>query len=306
MNSWEESEYQFLPMAIHPDINRLFGDKLKDKTMSESTHAERHLLVHPGKKINLSEIDSTATPGTTSSKAELDQAVAKLHVQLEELQGRLWAESKRSLLMVLQALDTGGKDGTIRRVFGGVNPQGVDVSGFRAPIGEELKHDFLWRIYSKLPAKGEIGIFNRSHYEDVVATKVLSLIDSHEQERRINTIKAFESNLANSGTTIIKIFLHISKDEQKKRLQERIDIPEKNWKFSSADLETRKLWTPYMETYSSVISQTSFDFAPWYVVPARHKWYRDWAIVNLLVDTITKMNPQYPPPEPNLSKVVIK
>ena len=171
----------------------------------------------------------------TQGKAELDQSVLALHLRLEELQGRLWAESKRSLLLVLQALDTGGKDGTIRRVFGGVNPQGVTVSGFRAPIGEELQHDFLWRIYRALPRHGEIGIFNRSHYEDVVATRVLGMIDAAEEKRRLKAIRAFEKHLVESGTTIVKIFLHISKDEQRERLQERVNEPAKRWKFSTAD-----------------------------------------------------------------------
>ena len=269
------------------------------------THAEKHLRVKPGTKIHIQDLDSTATPGVTGTKAELDAAVQTLHLELEALQGRLWAESKRSVLLVLQALDTGGKDGTIRRVFGGVNPQGVEVHGFRAPIGDELKHEFLWRIYKALPEFGEIGIFNRSHYEDVIATKVLSLINNKEQARRIEVIKEFESHLDTSGTKIVKVFLNISKDEQKRRLQARIYEPDKRWKFSSADLATRERWDQYLSVYSDVISRTSFEFAPWHVVPARHKWYRDWAVINLLVDTLKQMDPQFPKPEDNLDKVII-
>ncbi len=236
----------------------------------------------------------------------MDQSVLALHLRLEALQGRLWAESKRSLLLVIQALDTGGKDGTIRRVFGGVNPQGVTVSGFRAPIGEELQHEFLWRIYRALPRRGEIGIFNRSHYEDVVATRVLDLIDVEEEKRRLKAIRAFEEHLTESGTTVVKVFLHISKDEQRKRLQDRIDEPDKRWKFSAADLDTRKRWGDFMAQYSHIIEETSYDFAPWFVIPANHKWYRDWAVINLLVDTLDAMNPQFPPAAPGIESIVVE
>ena len=242
----------------------------------------------------------------TQGKTELDQSILALHLRLEALQGRLWAESKRSLLLVLQALDTGGKDVTIRRVFGGVNPQGVTVSGFRAPIGEELQHEFLWRIYRALPRRGEIGIFNRSHYEDVVATHVLDLIDADEEKRRLKAIRAFEEHLTESGTTVVKVFLHISKDEQRKRLQERIDEPDKRWKFSAADLDTRKRWDDFTAQYSHIIEETSYDFAPWFVVPANHKWYRDWAVINLLVDTLEAMNPQFPPAAPGIESIVVE
>lgn len=273
--------------------------------MKNLTHAEKHLMVNMGTKLDLAKLDTTSTPGVTEGKVQLDQAIQTLHLELESLQARLWAESQRSLLLVIQALDTGGKDGTIRRVFGGVNPQGVKVHGFRAPVGEELKHEFLWRINRALPEYGELGIFNRSHYEDVVATRVLSIIDENEQRRRIKTIEQFELNLVQSGTQIVKVFLNISKDEQKKRLQARIDEPDKQWKFSRADLDTRAIWDQYLEVYSNVISETSFKFAPWFVVPARHKWYRDWAVINLLVDTLRKMDPQFPKPEANLDKIVI-
>ena len=229
-----------------------------------------------------------------------------MHLRLEALQGQLWAESKRSLLLVLQALDTGGKDGTIRRVFGGVNPQGVTVSGFRAPVGEELQHEFLWRIYRALPRRGEIGIFNRSHYEDVVATRVLDLIDAAEEKRRLKAIHAFEEHLVESGTTIVKVFLHISKDEQRKRMQERIDQPDKRWKFSASDLDTRKRWDDFMAQYSRIIEASSYDFAPWFVVPANHKWYRDWAVINLLVDTLDAINPKFPPAAPGIESIVVE
>ncbi len=269
------------------------------------THAETHLRVKPGNSFNLSKLDSASTPGVTQTREEVNLLIGALHLRLADLQARLWAESKRSVLLVLQALDTGGKDGTIRRVFAGVNPQGVSVHGFRAPVGAELKHDFMWRIYSALPAKGEIGIFNRSHYEDVVATKVLSLIDDAEQKRRFKVIHGFEKHLVDSGIAVVKVFLDISKEDQRSRLQERIDQPDKRWKFSSADLATREKWDDYIDVYSKVISETSFDFAPWYVVPARHKWYRDWAVINLLVDTLAAMNPQFPQPEEGIEGTVI-
>ena len=272
--------------------------------MAKLSHGEEHLRVKGG-QFHLTKIDASATPGLNKSSVEVDESILGLHLKLEELQGRLWAESQRSLLLVLQALDTGGKDGTIRRVFGGVNPQGVTVHGFRAPIGEELRHDFLWRIYRALPSHGEIGIFNRSHYEDVVATRALGLIDDKEQKRRFEVIHGFENHLVESGTKVVKVFLHISKEEQRKRLQERIDVPEKRWKFSSADLKTRERWDDYMDIYSHVLETTSFDFAPWYVVPARHKWYRDWAVINLLVDTLNGMDPKYPPAEEGIENLVI-
>ena len=270
-----------------------------------ATHAETHLRVKSNGKFELSKVDSGATPGVSQTKLEIDEYIVALHLKLEDLQRRLWAESRRSVLLVLQALDTGGKDGTIRRVFGGVNPQGVTVHGFRAPIGEELKHEFMWRIYRALPAMGEIGIFNRSHYEDVVATRVLGLIDEAEQKRRFKVIQGFEKHLVDSGIVVVKVFLHISKDDQKKRLQERVDDPAKRWKFSPADLETRKKWDDYQSVYSQVIQETSFNFAPWYVIPARHKWYRDWAAINLLVDTLAAMDPQYPQPAEGIEGTVI-
>ena len=273
--------------------------------MPKLTHGQEHLRVKHGTGFDLAKVNSDSTPGTNKNKAELDASIVALHLKLEELQGRLWAESKRSLLLVLQALDTGGKDGTIRRVFGGVNPQGVSVHGFRAPVGEELKHDFMWRIYRALPQFGSIGIFNRSHYEDVVATRALSMIDKAEQNRRFKVIRSFEEHLTDSGVMVVKVFLHISKDDQRKRLQERVDDPAKRWKFSTADLATRDKWDDYIDIYSHVIGETSFDFAPWFVVPARHKWYRDWAVINLLVDTLESMNPQFPQPESGIEKLII-
>lgn len=259
------------------------------------SHSERHLKVPVGKPFHLDAINPSATPGLQESdKASLKETLEKMHDQLSDLQTRLWAEHSRSILLVLQALDSGGKDGTIRRVFKGVNPQGVRVTGFRQPTVTEAAHDFLWRINSALPAKGEIGIFNRSHYEDVVAAYVMKEISDKERQRRFEEIRNFEDYLDRNQIDVVKVFLHISSDEQKKRFQERIDNPVKRWKFSKADLETRKLWDEYQDAYSEAISATSTEESPWFVIPANHRLSRDYSIMKLLLDRLELMNPQYP------------
>lgn len=259
------------------------------------SHSERHLRVPPGKPFHLDDVDPAATPGLRKKdKATIGKTLEELHEQLSELQERLWAEHSRSMLLVLQALDSGGKDGTIRRVFKGVNPQGVKVTGFRQPTPIEASHDFLWRINSALPAKGEIGIFNRSHYEDVVAAFVTKEIDDKERQRRFQEIQHYENYLDRNHIDVVKVFLHISKDEQRKRFQERIDDPKKRWKFSSTDLETRKHWDEYQDAYSEAITATSTDESPWFVIPANHRWSRDFSIMKLLLDRLELMDPQYP------------
>lgn len=259
------------------------------------SHSEQHLRVKLGEPFHLDSIDASATPGLRrKDKKNIQTPLGKMHAELSDLQARLWAEHSRSLLLVLQALDSGGKDGTIRRVFKGVNPQGVRITGFRQPSSIEASHDFLWRINQALPAKGEIGIFNRSHYEDVVAAYVMKLINDKERQRRFQEIRNFEDYLDSNQIDVVKVFLHISKDEQRKRFQERIDDPAKQWKFSDTDLKTRKLWTQYQDAYSEAISATSTDESPWFVIPANHRWSRDYSIMKLLLDRLELINPQYP------------
>lgn len=259
------------------------------------SHSERHLRVPSNKQFHLNQIDPSGTPGLKKNdKASIKNTLEELHSQLSELQEKLWAEHSRSLLLVLQALDSGGKDGTIRRVFKGVNPQGVRVTGFRQPTAIEASHDFLWRINHALPAMGEIGIFNRSHYEDVVAAYVTKEIDDKERQRRFSEIRNFENYLDRNHIDVVKVFLHISSDEQRKRFQERIDDPQKRWKFSSADLETRKHWDEYQDAYSAAISATSTSESPWFVIPANHRWSRDYSIMRLLLDRLELMDPQFP------------
>ncbi|MCB1039007.1 MAG: polyphosphate kinase 2 family protein, partial [Acidimicrobiales bacterium] len=206
----------------------------------------------------------------------------------------------------LQAMDAGGKDGTIRHVFTGVNPQGVRVSSFKAPTPEELAHDFLWRIHRQVPARGEIGIFNRSHYEDVLIVRVNELVAEERWRKRYGSIRDWESMLADEGTTIVKLFLHISKGEQAERFQARLDDPTKRWKFSAADLDVRERWDDYQVAYEDALAETSAKQAPWYVIPADRKWYRNWAVLNVLLAALEEMDPQFPPEEPGLDDLVIR
>ena len=263
-------------------------------------------VVPEGATIDLGEIDTGSTEGAPGKKKETHEASEELKVQLIELQERLWAENTRSVLLCLQALDAGGKDGAIRKVFSGVNPQGCRVTSFKRPSDEELEHHFLWRINRALPRRGEIGIFNRSHYEDVVTVRVHGKIDAHTASQRIETINSFERGLSEDGVTIVKVFLHVSKEEQAERLRKRLEDPTKHWKFASSDLEERARWDAYQVAYANAISVTSTAVAPWYVIPADHKWYRDWALLGILVDTLRHMAPSFPDPEPGLDKITIK
>jgi PPK2 family polyphosphate:nucleotide phosphotransferase len=255
------------------------------------------LRVEPGEAARLAERDAGSRCGL-DGKEEAAELVAQWIERLSELQNRLWAEAQRSVLIVLQGMDASGKDGTIRRVFTGVNPQGCRVVSFKAPTPIEQAHDFLWRVHQALPARGEIGIFNRSHYEDVVAARVLGVIDDATRKRRYDDIVTFEDMLRSEGTRLLKLFLHVSPAEQRERLQERLDKPEKRWKFNPDDLTARKHWDEYQELYEAAITATSTKRAPWYVVPADHKWVRDVVVAQLLVETLEKLDPQYPdPPE---------
>jgi PPK2 family polyphosphate:nucleotide phosphotransferase len=259
----------------------------------------------PGKKIDLAKIDPGATDGAPGGKAKTEKATAELQDRIAALQERLWAEQQRSLLVVLQAIDAGGKDGTVKHVFGNVNPQGVEVTSFKAPSEDERAHDFLWRVHKVTPAKGRIGIFNRSHYEDVLVVRVHDLVPKAVWSKRYADIKAFERNLTEAGTTVVKFFLHISKEEQAKRFRARLDDPTKCWKFNLDDLKERALWDDYRQAFQDAIAATATKDCPWFVVPADHKWYRNWVISSVLVDALERMDPQFPAPDPALAGIVI-
>jgi len=254
--------------------------------------------IEPGCRLALKRFDPDDTgaykkneDGKAKAKAAADERIATL----DQLQERLYANGTRALLIVLQGMDTSGKDGTIKHVMSGVNPQGCKVVSFKTPSTEELSHDFLWRVHQKTPPKGQIGIFNRSHYEDVLITRVHGWVSDKEAKHRFNQIKEFEELLAENGTSILKFFLHISKDEQKARLEARIHDPEKRWKWNSGDLEERKLWDEYMTAFEEVIAATSTDRAPWYIVPANRKWYRNLVVAELVVQALTAMKLTIPP-----------
>lgn len=261
--------------------------------------------VPPGSALDLNAIDANDT-GPFSSKKQGRKALKQLRSRLVELQERFYAWDKRSLLIVLQAMDTGGKDGAIEHVMSGVNPQGVRVHSFKVPTANELAHDYLWRVHKVAPPRRMIGIFNRSHYEDVLVVRVHDLAPSQVWQQRYEQINAFEKLLHAGGTTILKFYLHISKDEQARRLQARLDDPNKHWKFSKGDLKERLLWDDYMAAYTDALSRCSTEQAPWYVIPANHKWYRNLVIANILVETLQSLDPQYPAPEDDLAGIVVQ
>ncbi len=241
---------------------------------------------------------SLAKDGQASAKKELKDLRKKL-IQLQQI---LYAEGRQKVLIVLQAMDTGGKDGTIRSIFKGVNPQGVRVTSFKVPTELELSHDYLWRIHQKTPARGEIVIFNRSHYEDVLVVRVHELVPETVWKKRYQQINDFENLLVEEGTTILKFFLFISKEEQKQRFMERIQDPEKQWKFNPNDIEERKYWDAYMQAYQDVLDKTSTKAAPWYVIPANHNWYRDLIISRVIVERLKDLKMTYPQPVENISQ----
>jgi PPK2 family polyphosphate:nucleotide phosphotransferase len=260
--------------------------------------------VRTGMHVDLSAMDPDASEVYTGRHDVKDEL--KHHRQrIGALQDRLYAEHDQSLLVVLQAMDTGGKDGAIRGVFEGVNPQGCQVTSFKQPSAEELDHDFLWRYHQKTPGRGMIGIFNRSHYEDVLIVRVRSLVPEAVWRERYAAINAFEDLLTRNRTTVLKFYLHISRDEQKRRLQSRLDDPEKHWKFSRADLRERERWDDYQVAFEETISRCSTERAPWYVVPANHKWYRNLVIARTIADTLEAMDPRFPAAESGLDEVVI-
>ena len=266
----------------------------------------KQYLVEPGSKVKLSRWDPADTGDFKDGKEAGLAQLEKLSGKLDVLQELLFAEHKHKLLVILQAMDTGGKDGAVRRVFRGVNPAGVRVASFKSPTLEELDHDYLWRIHKQVPGRGEMVIFNRSHYEDVLIVRVHNMVPAEVWSKRFEQINDFERALTENGTTILKFYLHIDLDEQKQRLQARLDDPAKHWKFRLGDLEERKLWPDYMKAYEDVLSKTSTENAPWYIVPANRKWFRDLVISSVLVETLEGLKMKYPESEENLDGVVIE
>lgn len=261
--------------------------------------------IKPGQELDLAVWDPSDRAAFSGDKSEGRRHLKTLRRRLAELQHLLWAEDRHKVLIVLQAMDTGGKDGTIRNVFSGVNPQGIDVVNFKAPTAEELSHDYLWRVHDHTPTAGSLTVFNRSHYEDVLIVRVLNLVPEEQWSRRYDHINAFEKLLADEGTTILKFYLHISENEQAERLQARLDDETKHWKFNKGDLEHRALWDDYMNAYAAALSRTSTEHAPWYVVPANRKWYRNIVVTKTIVDTLESLNMSYPEPEEGLDEIVI-
>jgi PPK2 family polyphosphate:nucleotide phosphotransferase len=260
--------------------------------------------VEPGSAVSLAQVNPDEMEHYTRKK----DVAKQLDVQrkrIRDLQARLYAEHRRSLLVVLQAMDTGGKDGTIREVLQGVNPQGCQVWSFKAPGTEELDHDFLWRYHQRTPPRGIIAIFNRSHYEDVLIVRVKNIVPEDVWRHRYEMINEFEHVLTLNNTTVLKFFLYISKDEQKRRLESRLEDPVKHWKFSSNDIKERAYWDQYMTAFEDAIKNCSTAYAPWYIVPANKKWYRNLVIARTIADTLEAMDPRYPAAEKDLEKLVV-
>jgi PPK2 family polyphosphate:nucleotide phosphotransferase len=267
-----------------------------------ATNFSKELLVKPGKKVKLSDWDPEDTLGWDKGhkmKDSLDKTIAKL----DKLQYLLYAEHKRALLIVLQGLDAAGKDGTIRHVMSGVNPQGCKVTPFKKPSVEEAEHDFLWRIHKAIPELGDIGIFNRSHYEDVLVTRVHDLVPKDVWSKRYDQINGFEKMLHQNNVKILKFFLHISKDEQKSRFQQRIDDPDRRWKISEADFAERKYWDDYTKAYEAALEKCSTEHGPWYVIPSNKKWFRNLAVSHIITEALEGMNMKFPPPTVDVKKL---
>ena len=262
-----------------------------------------HIYQVPEKKtITLHSIDPDDTQLWEKGKESAKKKLKEIRKELIHLQKLLYAEHKHKILIVLQALDSGGKDGTIRSIFKGVNPQGVKVFSFKVPTTEELAHDYLWRVHKRTPGDGEIVIFNRSHYEDVLVVRVHELVTKETWKERYDHIRNFEKILTDEGTTIIKFFLHISKNEQKERFLERIEVKEKQWKFNPGDIEERKLWDQYMAVYEDALNKTSTTAAPWFIIPANRNWYRDVVISQIIVDQLNALEMNYPSPVENIDQ----
>ena len=262
------------------------------------------LRVEPGAPARIAERDPSDTLGLDKARAK--ELLAELHTRLDVLQHRLYAENRRSVLLVLQGLDASGKDGVIRSVFRGLSPQGCRVASFKGPTSTELAHDYFWRIHAQLPARGEIGIFNRSHYEDVVAVRMHGLAPEEVWRRRGGHIRDWERMLVDEGTAIVKVFLNVSKEEQRLRLQERIDDPEKRWKFRRDDLKVRQRFDEYIAAYEEALTETSTEWAPWHVVPADRNWVKAVAVAQLLGDELERLDPRLPEPEPGIESLTIE
>lgn len=260
--------------------------------------------VKPGKKVDLKKWDAN-DKGSIENKEAGKALLSVERDRIAALQERLYAEGQQSLLVIVQATDTGGKDGAIKNVFKGVNPAGVHVWSFKVPTQEELEHDFLWRYHLKTPRDGMIGVFNRSQYEEVLVVRVHDLVPEEHWSQRYELINSFEKQLVNHGTRVLKFYLHITKEEQKERLQARIDEPEKNWKFNTGDLKDRDLWEDYQAAFEDALTKCSTDYAPWYVIPANRKWFRNLLMARIIADTMEEMDPQFPAPEEGLHAVVI-
>ncbi|HEV2805336.1 MAG TPA: polyphosphate kinase 2 family protein [Chthoniobacterales bacterium] len=250
------------------------------------------VIARPGKKTRLSKIDPGGAGGV--NKEEALASIEKLREKLQQWQEVFYAEHRRSLLIIFQAMDTGGKDGSVKNLCAGLDPAGLHITSFKAPTAEELDHDFLWRIHRATPGKGMIGIWNRSHYEDVLVARVQKLVEKNVWKARYEQINRFEKHLCENGTTTLKFMLHISKEEQKQRLQARLDDPEKRWKFNPGDIKERGRWDDYQEAYEDAINCCTTNFAPWHIVPADHKWARNLAIIERVVHALKKMGPRYP------------
>jgi PPK2 family polyphosphate:nucleotide phosphotransferase len=266
--------------------------------MKNLAHA---LLAPAGHKIKLGEIDASDTHGV--SKAAAARRLVRNLERLSVLQYELYAEARRALLVVLQGIDAGGKDGTIRHVMSGLNPQGVDVTSFKVPEGDEKRHDYLWRVHKAVPERGKIGIFNRSHYEDVLVVRVHGLAPNQVWSKRYSQINDFERMLSENHVHIVKFLLYISKEEQAKRFRQRIEDRHKNWKFSAADLKEREYWDQYIDAFEDVLRKCSTKWAPWYVIPANHKWFRNLAVSEILVHVLEGMDLKYPKPSSDLAGI---
>jgi PPK2 family polyphosphate:nucleotide phosphotransferase len=266
---------------------------------------QHKLMTAAGRRVVLSQYDPDATFGYKKGQ-KLKSKLEELIGRLDNLQYLLYAENKRALLIILQGIDASGKDGTVRHVMSGLNPQGTRVTAFKEPSAEEASHDFLWRVHAAVPRRGDVGIFNRSHYEDVLVARVHGLVPESVWSRRYDQINRFESYLTANQVTVVKFFLHISRAEQKRRLQERIDDPTKRWKVSESDFKERLLWQDYTRAYEAVLTRCNTRVAPWYIIPANHKWFRNFAVSHILVEILEGMHLKYPKPRIDLSKLKLQ
>ena len=273
----------------------------KDR-IAEATRLHR---VKPGSKVDLAGIDTADVSAAPGDKQATNEASQELVERLAALQDILWARQQERLLVVLQGIDTSGKGGTVEHVFGAVNPAGLRVTSFKAPSESELARDYLWRVHANVPEGGEIAVFDRSHYEDVTAVRVLGLLPKSRWSKRFEHINAFEQLLADEGTTIIKVLLHISKDEQKRRLESRLEEPHKHYKFRLSDLDARKQWDEYQEAFTEMVERTATEHAPWHIIPADKKWYRNWAVATIVTGVLEGMDLTWPESPDDLTDVEI-